>query len=266
MATADLPAAVRSAPRSDPDDLPPPPRPPWVPGDPYRLVGPSHNDLPFEDGVPVDNAYQPSLAMLLTGVLTPWLDVLRPAGDFFIASNNGIYFRETDPPLAGCRAPDWYCVTGVPRLLDGELRKSYVRWREGVPPLIVMEFVSGTGAEERDRTPQTGKFWVYERAIDAGYYLIWDWSRNRLEVFVQGGDGYVPVPANARGRFPVPPLRVEFGVWEGSYYGHTARWLRAWDADGNLLPTPEERADAERAKAEKLAAKLRELGLDPDAV
>ena len=64
-------------------------------------------------------------------------------------------------------------------------------------------------------------------------------------------------------------------------------WLRVWDSDGNLLPTDQERADteaeranaeAERAdaeanradtqsqRAELLAAKLRELGIDPDEI
>jgi hypothetical protein len=36
-------------------------------------------------------------------------------------------------------------------------------------------------------------------------------------------------------------------------------WLRWWDAAGNLLLTGDERAD-------RLAAKLREMGGDPDAV
>ena len=50
-------------------------------------------------------------------------------------------------------------------------------------------------------------------------------------------------------------------------------WLRWWDRDGNLLLTGAERAEQEkqraeqeRQRAERLAAKLRELGVDPDEV
>lgn len=48
-------------------------------------------------------------------------------------------------------------------------------------------------------------------------------------------------------------------------------WLRWWDLDGNLLLTGEERAgkadlraDAAERRAEALAAKLRELGINPE--
>ena len=60
-------------------------------------------------------------------------------------------------------------------LLNGEVRRSYVLWQEYIFPLIVLEFVSGNGTEERDKTPPTisdfqehkklGKFWVYKRGI-----------------------------------------------------------------------------------------------------
>jgi hypothetical protein len=39
--------------------------------------------------------------------------------------------------------------------------------------------------------------------------------------------------------------------------------LRFFTEEGELLPTPEEAADQERQKAERLAQKLRELGIDP---
>lgn len=240
-------------------DLPSTTEPAWEPGDPFRLVGPSHLDLPHTDDAPVENIFQPYQTALLTGVLTPWLVRAFPAGDFFVGADTAIYYRQTDPPQDGCRAPDWFFVPGVPARLDGELRRSYVLWREGVRPLLVVEYVSGSGAEERDRTPSTGKFWVYEQAIAASRYVIWDPIRNRLEVYAQNGGEYQPVSPNERGHFPIPQMGIELGVWEGAYQTITDRWLRAWDPNGRLLPAPEE-------QAERLAAKLRELGLDPDAV
>ena len=75
-------------------------------------------------------------------------------------------------------------------------------------------------------------------------------------------------------------------LWEGEYEGVKAVWLRWCDREGNVIPTGAELAEAERqraeeeqrraeearqqaaaerARAERLAARLRALGIDPDA-
>ena len=41
-------------------------------------------------------------------------------------------------------------------------------------------------------------------------------------------------------------------------------WLRCWDHHGNLLLTGEERAEQEYQRAEILAEKLRQMGINPD--
>ena len=58
--------------------------------------------------------------------------------------------------------------------------------------------------------------------------------------------------------------------WDGEFEGRQDTWLRWTDAEGNLIPTGKERAELERTqkeavleRAEKLAAKLKELGIDP---
>ena len=43
-------------------------------------------------------------------------------------------------------------------------------------------------------------------------------------------------------------------------------WLRWWDRSGNLLLWSAEQSEQERLRVKKLAAKLRELGIDPDAL
>ena len=47
-------------------------------------------------------------------------------------------------------------------------------------------------------------------------------------------------------------------LWRGEYQGCEAPWLRWCNRDGAVIPTGEERA-------ERLAAKLRAAGIDPDA-
>jgi Uma2 family endonuclease len=243
-------------------------------------VLPTHLDLPHTDGKPVENTYQPLQSMLLTSSLTPLLDRFHPDGNYYIGADTGIYWRRTENPLEGCKVPDWYYVPNVPRLLNGVLRRSYVLWQEFAHPLIVVEYVSGDGSEERDATPKTGKFWVYEHIIQPNYYIIHDPEREELSVYELVRGRFQSLPPTTQGRFRITPMEVDFGIWQGEYLGGPASWLRAWDWKGNLVLSAEElleiekhssqqerqRAEQQQQRAEKYAAKLRELGINPDTV
>ncbi len=114
-------------------------------------------------------------------------------------------------------------------------------------------------------------------------------------MYRQSAGTYQVTEPNERGRFLIKPLRVEFGLWQGTYRGLDTLWLRAWDqATGELLPSPEEREERERNRAEtaeellddarqrleeeteraeterrravRLEEKLRALGFDPNAM
>src|SRR5262249_26534568 len=149
---------------------------------------------------------------LLTGCLLPRLNELHPDGQFFVGCDVGIYWSVTQPPLDGCRAPDWFYVPGVPPLIDGRRRRSYVMWYEHVRPLVAIEYVSGDGREERDATPGKGKFWVYEQPVGAGYYAIHDPEKEGgpvIELYENIRGRFRPVPPNASGRYPIEPLGVE---------------------------------------------------------
>ncbi len=225
---------------------------------PEVLAGPDHTQLPDSDGAMVTNFQEFPLSFLLLDCLQPILKILFPDGRYAIGQDAGIYWRLTDPPLDGCKAPDWFLVIGVPPLLDGVGRRSYVLWRERVIPLILIEFVSGDGSEEHDRTPNTGKFWVYEQGIRAPYYAIFDADNDRLEVYELRDGRYVALTPNEYGRFLIPPLRVELGIWHGRFLSMELPWLRWWDNEGNLLPSSDEYIEQEkqRARRERRQAKL----------
>jgi Uma2 family endonuclease len=211
---------------------------------PSFVALPDHKQLPETDGSIVENFQEHPQGNLLTECLLPRLRELYPDGQFAIGHDSGIYWRVTEPPLDGCKAPDWFLVPGVPPMLDGEFRRSYVLWQEIIKPLVVVEFVSGDGSEERDTTPYKGKFWVYEKAICAGYYVIFEGEKPSVEVYRLVGGQYAAVAANAAGRFPIEPLGVELGIWHGAYRGMDLPWLRVWDsARGEMLTLGEERAD-----------------------
>jgi Uma2 family endonuclease len=255
---------------------------------------PDHQLLPESDGTFVKNFQEHPQSLLLTSSICPVLDALHPDGRYAIGQDCGIYWRWTDPPERGAEAPDWFYVPNVSPLLNGERRRSYVMWKEIIAPLIAIEFVSGDGSEERDTTSpfagdeaKAGKYWVYEQAIRVPFYAIYEVDKASVEVYELLTNHYEKCVPNERGRYAIPPLGVELGIWQGEYMNQQLPWLRWWDATGRLLPTGEERAvqetqradeeqrradqetrraDQERQVAERLAAKLRELGIDPDDI
>ncbi|MFB2974602.1 Uma2 family endonuclease [Aerosakkonema sp. BLCC-F183] len=247
---------------------------------------PDHTQLPESDGTFVKNFQEHPQSILLTDSIAPVLQQLHPDGQYCIGQDCGIYWRLTDPPERGAEAPDWFYVPNVPPTLDGQVRRSYVLWQEYIAPSIVLEFVSGDGSEERDPTRITGKFWIYEQVIRPPFYGIYEVRQARVEVYQLLAGKYYLVTANERGRFPIPPLGVELGIWQGRYQNLELPWLRWWDANGNLLLAGSERAELERQekelaqqqaeeerqraeqerqRADRLAAQLRALGIDPEA-
>lgn len=233
-----------------------------------KLTLPDHTQLPDRDGVPVRNDQEHPQSMLLTDSILPVAHRLHPDNMFCIGQDMGIYWRLAEPPetlQSGAICPDWYFIPGVPRMLGGQLRRSYVLWQEWVAPLLALEFVSGDGSEERDRTPRKGKYWVYEQAIRIPFYGIYEVDPGRIQMNVLDGGTYRLQEPNSRGHFEIPPLEVEVGIWRGKYQGIELPWMRWWNLQGELLLTGEERAEQERQRADRLAAQLRALGAEPKA-
>jgi Uma2 family endonuclease len=244
---------------------------------------PDHTQLPESDGTFVKNFQEHPQSLLLTSSIIPTLDRLHPDGHYAIGQDSGIYWRLVNPPERGAEAPDWFYVANVTPALDGKYRRSYVMWKELVIPTIAVEFVSGDGAEERDATAPTGdskagKFWVYEQAIQIPFYAIYEADKAAVEVYELVNGQYRRMVANQRGHYSIEPMGVELGIWQGEYLNQDFPWLRWWDGAGNLLLAGDElakqesrRADRafeqveeEKRRADRLAAKLRELGIEPD--
>jgi len=221
---------------------------------------PDHTQLPDEDGTFVKNFQEHPQSIILTDAIGPVLEQLHPDGQYAIGQDCGIYWRETEPPETGAEAPDWFYVPNVPPQFEGQIRRSYVLWREYIAPLIALEFASGNGDEERDRTPlsivegqvtKPGKFWVYEHIIRIPYYGIYEINNRNLEVYSLIGGAYQQLTPNERGHYPIPPLGIELGLWQGNYQNQTQVWLRWWDEQGNLLLIGDERAQLEQLRAEQ---------------
>jgi Uma2 family endonuclease len=249
----------------------------------------------------VKNVLELPQTHLLSSAIEPILEKLHPNRDFCLMGDVGIYWRYTDPPLNGAVSPDWSLARYVTPLYKGAPRRSWVMWKEKVAPSIIIEFSSDNGDEERDTTPQEGKFWIYEQVIRPRWYAIIEAFHGFLEVYEHDGDKFVMMEPDAMGQYPISDLNLKLGLWEGQVRNHEGTWLRWYTTDGALLPTAEERAkqeaerarlaeerskhEAERARLaeerskqaaeradqaqkqrDKLAEKLRALGIDPNAV
>jgi Putative restriction endonuclease len=166
---------------------------------------------------------------------------------------------------------------------QSELRLSYVVWQEGLTPFLMVELLSpGTEAEDLGQTlrvvgrPPT-KWQVYEQILRVPYYAVFDRYSNQFRMFCLHGIQYVELAISGQG-FWFDVLELGLGVWTGVYKGVEGQWLCWYDAAGNWVLSEGERVlkaeqraddaeqliDRERQRADLLAAKLRELGVDVD--
>ncbi|PPS41454.1 Uma2 family endonuclease [Chroococcidiopsis sp. TS-821] len=233
---------------------------------------------------PVENIQQPLLAAALT-------DALGAAGyiqpDMLIGSNFGLVATVNKKIVV--KAPDWFYVPHVQPVPPEIIRHSYTPHLEGDAVAVVMEFLSQEeGGELSIRsTPPYGKLYFYEQVLQVPTYVTYDPYERSLEVRYLEEDKYVLHRPDANGRYWIPQLELFLGIWYGERLRQTTNWLRWWDVEGNLLLWSAEQAEQERQRAEQerqraeqerqraeqerqradfLAAKLRELGVDPDAL
>lgn len=236
-----------------------PPRPP-------KEVLPTMYNLPSEDpkepGLPDEfHDFQPQLLR----------ETFQPPNckpdEVFVGSDLNLYY---DPHnTLWYKRPDWFAVLGVSRLYQQkELRLNYVVWQEGIDPTVAVELLSpGTEKEDLGQTlrvvnqPPT-KWEVYERILRIPYYIIFDRYTDNLQLFQNIAGRYQEITFT---KTPVwlPSIELSIGLWQGTFQGIERLWLRWYDSQGDLIPTA---AEKERTKAERLAAKLRELGVNPEEV
>jgi hypothetical protein len=224
---------------------------------------PNIDDLVIEDGKPVDSIRAEKQHRALTE--PPYASWAGPGGDrrYLLLADVGLFFQMKVPPLV----PDVMLALDVDpaRDLSVKQNRSYLVWVIGKVPDVVIELVSDrTGGELSTKRRD------YAR-IGVPFYVVFD-PENYLEqgellVFRLTGGRYEPIPPGW-----LEPVGLGLTVWEGEYEGQPGRWLRWCDRQGNVIPSGRERAEQERQRAERaeeqlerLTARLRALGIDPDA-
>ncbi len=220
------------------------------------------------DDQPVDNINQPLLAAALTESLEL---AVRLSANALTITNYGICATLNNKIVV--KAPDWGFVPSI-RVPREEVKRSYTPQLQGDFPVIVMEFLSDTEGGEYSSKPTypPGKWFYYEQVLKVPNYAIFEPETGVLEVYRLDNSGqYQLQTPDENNRLWIAEMNLFLGIWQGSRENRTGYWLRWWDEHGELLlwgselATKErQRAEQERQRAQRLAAQLRSLGVEPD--
>lgn len=228
---------------------------------------PTMYDLPDED--PEEPGLPDEFHYLQPHLLSETFRVPNYSDDRIFTSGDLNLYYDVHHPLWHKR-PDWFAVLGVPRLYENrDMRRSYVIWQEGISPAVVVELLSpGTEdedlgqTEQQEDTPPT-KWQVYEQILRVSYYVVFDRRTNQLRVFQLVGGQYQEIPLDSQLKVLMPTLGISVGLWQGQYRGIERLWLRWYDEFGNLILSE---AEQQKQRAERLAERLRALGVDPEDI
>lgn len=233
-----------------------------------RTKPPPEIFYPDSDGQPMaDNTLQFDWIAILKWNIEAYF---RSRPDVFVAGDHLIYPVEGDPETR--QAPDVYVAFGA----EKKYRGSYRVWEEkGIFPQVIFEVWSPNNRFEQMQK----KLAFYERFGAEEYYIVYPEHPSHLEIRVRSEGKLVGV-AEPNG-FVSPRLGLRFLLERGSLtvYGPDGRQLKKPDEIAEQRDEAEEwlerervraeaekqRAEVEKRRADLLAARLRQLGVDPDA-
>jgi Uma2 family endonuclease len=220
-------------------------------GGPPRL--PRGEDLPTEDGIPLESNLHRMLINLLAEVIwVLWAD----RDDYFAGGNMFFYFSEVQSRKNNFRGPDFFVVRGGTQYRQ---REKWVAWEEnGRYPDLIIELTSPS-TEAVDRGVKKR---VYE-LLRIPEYFIYDPFTHALEGYRMGdGPAYEPIPPGPDGRLRSQVLGLWLGTWEGGFQGHHDTWLRFFKEDGTVAPVDAERQAELRRQAEEQQRQAEERAAD----
>jgi Uma2 family endonuclease len=202
----------------------------------------------YSDEPPLETELHLRQIILLLKCLE-WL--WRDRNDFYVAGNLTIYYSPHQRKSEDFRGPDFFVVLGTER----KTRKSWVVWEEnGKYPNVIIEILSPKTAD----TDKGFKKQLYQDTFRTPDYFWFDPNTLEFTGFHLVDGEYQSLEPNNQGHLWSQQL--------GLYLGIHQEQLRFFTTEGQLVPTPEEVAERETQRAERLAAKLRELNINPDTI
>lgn len=171
--------------------------------------------------------------------------------DFYTSGNLTVYFSPKQLKSRDFRGPDFLVVLDTER----RPRKSWTVWEEkGKYPNVIVEILSDSTAT----VDRTTKKQLYQDTFRTPEYFWFDPISLEFAGFVLLAGKYEPITPNEEGQLWSQQLDLFIGIHDSK--------LRYFQADGTLVLSPEEAAQAEQQKNERLAERLRALGVDPETV
>jgi Uma2 family endonuclease len=209
----------------------------------------------YSDEPPLET-YQHLQQMLLLITCLDWL--WKDRTDYFAAGNLTVYYSFPQRKYEDFRGPDFFVALNV----EKRPRRSWMVWEEdGQYPNIIVELLSDSTA----KTDRGLKKQIYQDIFRTPDYFWFDPHSSEFQGFQLVSGTYQALEPNSHGHLWSEQLGLYLGVLDGS--------LRFFTAEGELVPTLEEATELAQQQAELaqqrnaiLAAKLRDLGVNPDAL
>ena len=214
---------------------------------------PTQNDLPCDDGVPMETERHKKQMDLLIYSLEP---LFCTRG--YVGGNMFVYFSLQQVKNKDFRGPDVFVTLDV----SNKERKSWVVWEEGKKsPDIVIELLSESTAQE-DKIRKKN---VYQNQLKVSEYFGFDpHNSDEFQGFRLVGSLYTELPLN-NDSFTSHKLGLNLVRWRGIYKNVDTIWIRWATLEGDLLLLPEE-AEAQRDNvAEQRAEVAHEEGTEQGA-
>ena len=215
----------------------------------------------IENDTPVDNFQSAKQQRLLVEPLyTSW----SPGAPFIADSNIGLFYALKQDPLV----PDAFLSLNLQMPTDWSQKqnRSYFVWEFGKVPEVCIEIVSNRKGNELDSKKDD-----YAR-IGIAYYVVFDplqqlqredeLNGKLLKVWALTAGQYVEMPEP----FWLQTVGLGLTVCAGEFEKQETTWLRWCDQNGRVIPTGAERADEADSKAQRLAERLRAMGINPDEI
>ncbi|MEA5617937.1 Uma2 family endonuclease [Cronbergia sp. UHCC 0137] len=202
----------------------------------------------YSDEPPFESDLHRLQMTLLIECLELWW---QDRNDFYVTGNLKVFYSRTQPTSEQFRNPDFLVVLDTER----KPRRSWAVWKEfGKYPNVIIELLSNFTAH----IDKGLKKEIYQNTFRVIEYFWFDPCTLEIAGFSLVGGVYKDMKPNDRGWFWSKQLELFLGIDAGK--------LRYFTSDGQLVPTQAEMLSQQKEQCDRLAGKLRELGVDPDAI